>query len=227
VTPPRDPLIRRHRLRGARARTVLAALVGVLTGVAILAATVAAAGTVGFDPRGAAAASGTWLAPPPAPPRTPAAGQAWPKAPSGPPTWLRIPSIGVSASLQPLTTNPAGQLNPPSNFDDAGWYTGGTAPGDIGPAIIAGHYDSRCCAAVFYKLSQLKAGDIVEVDRGGQTLRFTVLRKDRYPKADFPTSEVYKPTPDPELRLITCGGVFDKSARSYVDNVVVYAAATP
>lgn len=227
MSAPREPLIRRHRFREAPRRTVFAALLGLLTGVTILVAAVAAAGTAGFDPRGAAAASGAWRTPAPAPRHRPGAGSVWPKPPTGPPTWLRIPSIGVSTMLEPLTTSTSGQLNPPSTFDNAGWYANGTAPGDIGPAIIAGHFDSRCCAAVFYRLAQLKPGALVEIDRGGQTLRFTVLGKGRYPKADFPTSAVYRPTPDPELRLITCGGVFDKSARSYVDNVVVYAVAAP
>ena len=43
------------------------------------------------------------------------------------------------------------------------------------------------------------------------------------PKAQFPTAAVYAPTPRPELRLITCGGRFDRAARNYVDNVVVEA----
>ena len=57
----------------------------------------------------------------------------------------------------------------------------------------------------------------------GTTLRFTVTRTARYPKSAFPTAEVYGPTADAELRLITCGGRFDRSRRSYVDDVVVFA----
>jgi hypothetical protein len=226
VTAARDPLIRRHRPRGdARVRTVRAALTGALAGVAILAASAAGAGTVGLGPLGAAAASGAWLVPAAAP--SPGPDQHLPRSPKGRPIWVRIPSIGVSAALEVLTVNRSGQLNPPANFDHAGWYAAGTAPGDIGPAIIAGHIDSKCCPAVFYKLAELKPGAQVEVYRGGRWLTFTVTRSGRYPKADFPTSEVYNPTPDPELRLITCGGDFDKTSRSYVDNVVVYAVATP
>ena len=44
------------------------------------------------------------------------------------------------------------------------------------------------------------------------------------PKTDFPTLDVYGNTDSPELRLITCGGPFDSSAGSYVDNVVVFAS---
>jgi hypothetical protein len=36
---------------------------------------------------------------------------------------------------------------------------------------------------------------------------------------------VYGDTPGPQLRLITGGGTFDRAARSYRDNVVVFATA--
>jgi hypothetical protein len=67
----------------------------------------------------------------------------------------------------------------------------------------------------------------VLVDRAdGSTVSFTVTRVDRYPKDAFPTDRVYAPTSEPELRLITCGGTFDRSERSYEDNVVVFARLT-
>jgi hypothetical protein len=71
----------------------------------------------------------------------------------------------------------------------------------------------------------LTAGDQIEVERGGETVRFRVIRTAWYPKNEFPTDQVYGPTPDRQLRLITCGGVFDRTLRSYRDNLVVYAVA--
>jgi hypothetical protein len=91
--------------------------------------------------------------------------------------------------------------------------------------VITGHVDSVAGPAVFFRLRQVAAGDPVSVVRAdGTTVRFTVTRVARYPKGDFPTAEVYAPTQRPELRLITCGGDFDRSARSYLDDLVVYAA---
>jgi hypothetical protein len=142
---------------------------------------------------------------------------------AGPPARLRIPKIGVDTSLQDLGLSSTGELNPPSNFTDAGWYGGGTAPGDVGPAVLAGHVDSTKGPAVFYRLTDVRPGDVVQVDRGGQWLQFQVQAVTRYPKDRFPTAAVYGPTPDPELRLITCGGTFDWGRRSYEDNVVVFA----
>jgi sortase (surface protein transpeptidase) len=145
--------------------------------------------------------------------------------PGGPPTRLRIPAIGVDSPLEPLHLDAHGALTAPS-FPHAGWYADGPAPGDVGPAVLAGHVDSKSGPAVFYRLGALRAGDPVEVQRDGRWLTFTVVDVRRYPKNAFPTAEVYGPTPDPQLRLITCSGVFDHARHSYLDNTVVYAVAT-
>ncbi|MEU7902047.1 class F sortase [Actinoplanes sp. NPDC049118] len=143
----------------------------------------------------------------------------------GPPTRLRVGAIGVDTALETLRLGAGGELRPPRDGDKAGWYADGTAPGDLGPAVLAGHVDSKRGPAVFYRLRELRAGDRIEVVRGGRTVSFTVTTTAWYPKTDFPTDRVYGPTPDRQLRLITCGGVFDRSLRSYKDNLVVYAVA--
>lgn len=145
------------------------------------------------------------------------------RAPDNPPTRLRIDTIGVDTPLEALRLDAAGALTPPQDFALAGWYAEGSVPGDAGPAVIAGHIDSYTGPAVFARLRDLDAGDTVEVDRGGRRLTFRVLAVKQYPKDRFPTDEVYAPTPNAQLRLITCGGSFDRAARSYRDNVVVYA----
>jgi len=139
------------------------------------------------------------------------------------PERLRVPAIGVDTELETLTQDQSGALQPPGSFDHAGWYAAGTAPGDPGPAVIAGHVDSRRGPAVFYRLHQLRSGDAIEVARGGSWLTFRVTETRQYAKDQFPSAAVYGATPDAELRLITCGGEFDHSRRSYGDNVVVYA----
>jgi hypothetical protein len=143
----------------------------------------------------------------------------------GTPTRLKVKAIGVDTSLETLKIGKDGELDPPKDFAKAGWYADGTAPGDLGPAIIAGHVDNKQGPAVFFKLRELEAGDRIQVVRGGQTVTFTVTSTAWYSKKAFPTAKVYGPTPDRQLRLITCGGVFDHSLRSYKDNLVVYAVA--
>jgi hypothetical protein len=142
---------------------------------------------------------------------------------SGEPTRLRVPVIGVDTHLKLLRLDNHGELETPGDYARAGWFAGGAAPGDVGPAVIAGHVNNRNGPAVFARLHEVRPGAEVEVERGGQTVRFRVVAVDRYPKDAFPTEKVYGPTPAAELRLITCGGDFDASRRSYVDNIVVYA----
>jgi hypothetical protein len=144
-------------------------------------------------------------------------------APS-PPVGVEIPSIGVSSSLVQLGLDEDGAMEAPSDFAVAGWFALGPQPGQPGPAVIAGHVDSRDGPAVFYRLAELAPGDEVTVHRAdGSEVRFTVTGQRRYPKDQFPADAVYGPVPGPELRLITCGGDFDRTSRQYRENVVVYA----
>lgn len=144
---------------------------------------------------------------------------------SGPPTRVRIPAIGVDAPLGALHMGKSGQLAAPEDFQQPGWYEEGTAPGDIGPAVIAGHLDSKQGKAIFYRLHELRPDDLILVQRDGKWLTFHVVSTGRFAKNKFPTAEVYGPTPDPQLRLVTCGGGFDPARRSYRDNVIVFAVA--
>ena len=138
---------------------------------------------------------------------------------------VQIPAIGVVAeTLEALTLLPDGSLAAPVDFDRAGWFADGTVPGDQGPAVIAGHVDSVAGPAVFFRLRELRAGDEVAVGLSdGRTVTFQVDRTEQAAKEEFPTEEVYGPTPDAELRLITCSGEFDPVERSYLDNTVVFA----
>jgi sortase (surface protein transpeptidase) len=145
------------------------------------------------------------------------------RAPS-PPVRITIPAIGVSAAVVRLGLNRDGTLQVPGDFDVTGWFTGGPAPGETGPAVIAGHIDSRRGPAVFYRLRELQPGQEISVGRrDGSSVRFAVDGVAQYPKDAFPTQAVFGPAPDPLLRLITCGGTFDRSRRSYRDNIVVTA----
>lgn len=140
-------------------------------------------------------------------------------------TRITVPAMGVDSSLEQLSVGGDHVLQAPVDPRLAGWYSGGTVPGDPGPAVIAGHVDSTSGPAVFYELKQLKVGSVVAVTRSdGRTVRFRVDGVDQYPKDDFPTEAVYGPTPDPSLRLITCGGTFDYGRHHYRDNVVAYAS---
>ncbi len=140
------------------------------------------------------------------------------------PVSLVIPLIGVNTQLITLGLTAGGALQVPSSTSVAGWFTGSPRPGAIGSAIIVGHIDSISGPGVFWRLSELRAGDEVYVKRADGTLvEFRVTSVQTYLKDRFPTQAVYGPTPDPELRLITCGGAFDYATGHYLSNIVVYA----
>ncbi|GIJ49142.1 class F sortase [Virgisporangium aliadipatigenens] len=144
-------------------------------------------------------------------------------AAAGPPKRLRIPALGMDVPLGTVGLDQAGAIAAPKDYAQAAWYDGGTAPGDPGPAVIVGHVDSTNGPAVFFDLPRLRTGDTIDVERDSGTVRFTVVAVRQYPKDDFPTAEVHAATPGPELRLITCGGDFNRRERHYTDNIVVYA----
>ena len=142
------------------------------------------------------------------------------------PVSLTIPLIGVQTNLMTLGLGRDGTLQVPplSMASVAGWYTGSPRPGSIGSAIIVGHVDTTKGPAVFDRLDTLTRGDKIYVKRADGTLvEFQVTSVQQYPKDHFPTEAVYGPVPDPELRLITCGGAFDPASGHYVLNLVVYA----
>ena len=140
------------------------------------------------------------------------------------PVSLTIPLIGVKTNLITLGLAQGGVMQVPSSTTVAGWYTGSPRPGSIGSAIIVGHIDSESGPGVFYRLRELRSGDDVFVKRAdGTTAEFRVTSVQTYLKDQFPTGQVYGPTPDAELRLITCGGAFDPATHHYLSNIVVYA----
>lgn len=139
------------------------------------------------------------------------------------PVRVQIPAIGVDSDLMDLGLEPDGTLEvPPAGFP-AGWYTGAPTPGELGPAIIAGHVDWQG-PGVFHELHLLSPDDQVTVLRAdGSAAVFRVTRVEQYPKNAFPTEEVYGNIDHAGLRLITCGGVLNRAAGSHEDNIVVFA----
>jgi len=145
------------------------------------------------------------------------------------PVRIEIASIKVRASVDQVGVAADGTMaeQPLSRADRAAWYKLGPSPGQLGPAVIVGHVDTKKAIAVFFYLSRLRPGDQVVITRAdGHVVTFTVDWLGRYPKAQFPTKLVYGATNFPALRLITCGGQFDHGAGSYVDNIIVFAHLT-
>ncbi|MES2966743.1 MAG: class F sortase [Patescibacteria group bacterium] len=141
------------------------------------------------------------------------------------PTRLVIPAINLDTTfVPPLGLLPDQTIAVPDSYTQVGWYSGGATPGEIGPAVILGHVDTKDGPAVFYSLGQLTEGDEIQILReDGTTAIFEVTKLQRYPQINFPTLAVYGPTDDATLRLVTCTGTFDKREQTYSHNLVVFA----
>jgi sortase (surface protein transpeptidase) len=163
---------------------------------------------------------------PAAPAPAPAPGSGTAVLPASHPTRLQIPSIDVDArGVIDLGLQADRTMEVPADGTTVGWYTGSPTPGELGPAVLAAHVDWNHEKGVFYDIHRLEPGDPITVGRAdGSSAVFEVQRVEQYPKDDFPTQAVYGDVQRAELRLITCGGELDRAARSYRDNIVVYAA---
>jgi Sortase domain len=141
------------------------------------------------------------------------------------PRRIEIPAIGVSAAVGQLRLAPDGTMQTPDHFEDTGWFEPGREPGERGPAVVVGHVDSTHGPAVFYRLRDLRRGNLIRIRRAdGSVVRFRVEGLERWPKAEFPSRRVFGRTRISALRLVTCSGDFDSSTGHYVDNTIVYAA---
>lgn len=144
------------------------------------------------------------------------------------PVHLSVPAIGVDSDLKQIGLNAKGEIQTPPLVHDshAYWLTVSPTPGELGPATIIGHVDSAAYGpGVFFRLGALRQRDTISVTRAdGVVAVFEVERVVEYPKPKFPTQAVYGNLDHAGLRLITCGGIFDPSIRSYESNIVVYAS---
>lgn len=139
------------------------------------------------------------------------------------PLRLQIPAIGVDTQLVGLGLAKGGSLDVTKSGFPASWYTGAPTPGEIGPAIIAGHSSWSKSPAVFYRLGSLKANDLITVGRqDGTVATFRVTRVQAFAKSNFPTKTVYGNINFAGLRLITCGGYSIYTGENE-KNIVVFA----
>jgi sortase family protein len=143
------------------------------------------------------------------------------------PARIEIDRIGVAAPVERLGLRSNGRIEEPplSRPNLTGWYKEGPSPGEAGPAVLLGHVDANGRRAVFYRLSELRAGDLIELTRrDGRVAVFAVQQVVRVAKNQFPGQQIYAEDIDyPSLRLVTCGGRFNPRTGHYEDNVIAFA----
>jgi sortase (surface protein transpeptidase) len=143
------------------------------------------------------------------------------------PVAIYIPHIGVQAKIISLGLTPRGTVGVPPLTRPfiTSWYDRGPTPGAPGAAVIFGHVDSAAVGpAVFYRLGDLRPGDLVYITlKDRRTAMFRIYSAALYQKAEFPDQAIYGYTSWPSLRLVTCGGQFDRATGHYLSNTVVFA----
>lgn len=215
AAPSRPPATRHNSVAVGTLAVVL-----VLTGISM----------IGMSTHGAA----TPTLVPPAPQAAQAAGPppVLPAASSldrSPPVRLTYERLGIETTLISVGLNPdrTAEVPPKDPGAPAGWYRHLASPGESGPAVILGHVDTTDGPGVFFTLGTSEAGDRILVERAdGRIGAFTVERVESFPRADFPTDQVYGRVDHAALRLVTCGGFFDRDNGGYQENVVVFATLT-
>lgn len=222
--PKRFPSLSGYGLAWSTRQRVAVIAIGLAVLLA-LAAAVALAGCGTTPPRATPAAT---VAPTSAAP-APAAKTVVPLRRSEP-VRVQVPSAGVdtgTGTVLELGIAKDGTVEVPSvaDADRIGWYTKGVTPGETGPAVLIGHFDTAEGPAVLKDVAKVRVGDPITVTRAdGSRAVFTVRALEQVEKKTFPTQKVYGNTARPELRLITCGGALVDGHRP--DNVIVYADLT-
>lgn len=143
------------------------------------------------------------------------------------PVRLSIPALGVDAEVVPAgALRSTGEMEVPDDVRTVGWYRHGPSPGSTqGSAVLTAHVDSRRQGpGVFFELASLPEGAEITVELAdGTTAEYVASSKQRYDKTVLPSGDLFDREGPHRLVLITCGGPFDATARSYRDNVVVIA----
>ncbi|HJP95966.1 MAG TPA: class F sortase [Candidatus Saccharimonadales bacterium] len=142
------------------------------------------------------------------------------------PRYLFIPDISVRAIVKPLGLTQDQRVAAPSNIFYTGWYTGSSKPGSPGAMLIDGHVSSWEAQGVFYRLKELRKGQIITVQRGDNTqLSYKISKIQTYNNDDVDMAAALAPiNPNkPGLNLMTCAGSVKKGTNEFSKRLVVFA----
>jgi hypothetical protein len=147
------------------------------------------------------------------------------------PARVDIDALGVHARVVPRGLDAYGGVAAPPYRTPGrvGWSRRGTAPGGGGAALLVGHVDTDTRRAVFHRLGRAVPGTRVDVTRAdGSVAEFTVEDVEVQSRRGFDARRAYgqRRAGRAELRLITCGGIYDRGTRAYSANVIVSAYLT-
>lgn len=141
------------------------------------------------------------------------------------PIRLLVPRFDLDMAIVATGISGDGLMALPEQPSEIGWYRYGPRPGDAaGSAVLAGHVDSRRFGiGPLAELRKLGEGDRIVVQSEGGQQTYEVRQVAQISKRVVPLGEVFVRSGPATLRIVTCGGPYDRSRGGYLDNVVVTA----
>lgn len=141
------------------------------------------------------------------------------------PVRLRVAKIRLDAPVEPVGLTKTGEMDAPRSAAGVGWYRSGYLPGSLGNAVLAAHYMHTTGPGAFYRLSQLKAGDLLELKTKEATQYYQVTSSKSYPAESTSSEldEVFGKSKQANLNLVTCSGEWDAASNRYRDRLVVFS----
>lgn len=137
---------------------------------------------------------------------------------------VSLPSLGVEAPIVKVGVDPAGLMVVPKNARDVAWLDQGEIP--LGPTqnvVMAGHINYSRRAGSFSRIQNMKPGDIVTLSMNGKTWQYRVQWTCLFDRQTTQAARIMGYTENPSVTLISCGGVFDRRARTHNKRVAVRA----
>jgi len=140
------------------------------------------------------------------------------------PSRLIIPKIGVDAAVEYVGLTPSGAMGTPKGPAEVAWFNQGPRPGEIGSAVITGHFGWKDnIPAVFDEIHTLRTGDTLYVEDGKGTVITFVVREIRTYDEKADASDVFGSSDGKaHLNLITCEGVWDAVSKNYSKRLVIF-----
>jgi LPXTG-site transpeptidase (sortase) family protein len=134
---------------------------------------------------------------------------------------VRLPRFGVTAPIVRVGVDMSSSMVVPHNARQVAWLDQGPYPGDTNNPVLAGHINYSRVAGSFSRLTQMRPGDIIEVDIDGKHFQYRVTWTCLFDRDSGEAERIMGYTDVPSVTLISCGGVFDRSARTHNKRVAV------
>lgn len=145
---------------------------------------------------------------------------------AGLPVRLKIPAIEVDAAVEQVGLTPGGAMDTPKGRREVAWFNEGARPGEVGSAVMTGHYGTwkNGQGSVFDNLHKLNAGDKISVEDDKGAITTFIVREIRSYNPNADASDIFGSSDDnAHLNLITCEGTWNKDSKSYSERLVVFA----